>query len=136
MINNSSSETRNNKKFIINNSSLLQKFAQKHQEYFGFGIIVINLLQLKTENINESDLLDQESSAWQEPTVHQPVSFIPKDNFWFKMINLKIQKKHQIDLQAQNDTDKIFVVFIKDDAMEHFSIYTIKGGKKYETLHN
>jgi len=131
MANNSFSETRNstNKSFIIDNSLLLQQYAKKHHDFYGAGIVVINLLLLKSDKIDELNLLDIDLNQSSEITVHQPVSYIPQANFWFKMINLKIQKKHQIDLHSENNTGKTFVVFIKDDAIEYFSVYKI-GSKK------
>jgi len=131
MTKNSFSETRKseNKTFIIDNSLLLQKYALKNYEFYGTGIIVINLLLLKSENINELNLLDSIPNKSHEPTVHLPVAYIPRNNFWFKMISLKICRKHKIDLRTESNANKLFVVFIKDDAIEYFSIYTIKRKK-------
>ena len=128
MANNSFSESRKskNKSFIIDNSLLLQEYARENYDFHGSGIIVINLLLLKTENLQELNLLDGNLEQISEPTVHQPISYITKDNFWFKMLNLKIRKKHKIDLQTECNGDEIFIVFIKDDAIEYFSIYRIK----------
>lgn len=114
---------------------LLKRFALKHQESFGLGTVFVNLPLLNTEKIDQLGLLNAELDELQEPTIHQPLSYIPHDNFWFKMISLKIKKKHKIDLQEENSKDKIFVVLIKDVALEHFSIYTIKqSDKNYDTL--
>ena len=132
MTNNSLSEISENKSFIIDNGLLLKKYAHRNQEFYGSGIIVVNLLLMKIENIeniDELNLLDGNLDRSFEPTVHQPISYIPHGNFWFKTINLKIRKKHKINLLAESNADKIFVVFIKDDAIEYFSIYTIKNKK-------
>ena len=76
--------------------------------------LVLNLDDLELENS-------------QELTVHQPIFYIPQVSFWFKMINLKIKKKHQIDIQQNASfNNKFLVVFIKDASIEHFSIYSIK----------
>lgn len=124
---NSSLDKRKNKSFVINNKYFLKQFAQKNYEIFGRGIIVINLLLLKTDIIDEQTIPSYTEGDAQEPTVHQPVSYIPQKNFWFKMLNLKIKKKYQIDIQDKSELDKKFlVVFIKDASIEHFSIYSIK----------
>lgn len=127
MADNFSVEKSSNKSFIANHHSLLQDYAQQKQQFFGSGIVVINLLLLKPEKIDELNLLDPDVMEQQEATVHQPISYVPQGNFWFKLITLKIKKKHQIDLQARNNSDRIPIVFIKDAAIEHFSIYTIKS---------
>jgi hypothetical protein len=115
------------KSFIVKHHSLLKDYAQQKRQLFGSGIVVVNLLLLKPEEIDELNLLDPDVIEQQEATVHQPISYVPQGNFWFKLITLKIKKKHQIDLQFKNDSDRIPIVFIKDAAIEHFSIYTIKG---------
>lgn len=135
MVENSFSEGSKNKIFVVKNKALLKQYAQKKQKAFGLGIIVINLLLLGTADIDELNLLDLDLEEWQEPTVHQPISYISYDSFWFKMIGLKIKKKHQIDIQdLENNTQQVFVVLIKDAAIEHFSIYTIKQGTKVKSL--
>jgi competence transcription factor ComK len=126
MTDNSSLEKSSNKSFITNNHALLKDYAQKKRQSFGLGIIVINLLLLKTEKIDGLNLLDTDLAELNEATIHQPISYIPCDNFWFKTINLKIKQRHKIDLQAENNADQISIVFIKDVAIEHFSIYTLK----------
>lgn len=127
MSNNSDLETRKNKKFVVDNKHFLKQYALKNYEAFGRGIIVINLLLLKTDTINEEGVAKGEIAEEQEPTVHQPVSYIPQNNFWFKTIGLKIKKKYQIDIQDKNSYDRKFlVVFIKDPSIEHFSIYSLK----------
>jgi len=116
-------DRRKNKSFVINNKHFLKQYARKNYEIFGQGIIVINLLLLKTDLIEDSDR--QESDG--EPTVHQAVSYIPQRNFWFKMLNLKIKKKYDIDIKEKSDRDREFlVVFIKDASIEYFSIYSLK----------
>lgn len=127
MTNISSLDTRKNKSFVINNRSILKQYALKNSKILGSGIIVVNLLLLNRESIDELNLTDENLEAGQETTVDQPVSYIPQENFWFKMISLKIKKKHQIDIQAESSSDqKFFIVFIKDASIEHFSIYSIK----------
>ena len=127
MSNNSDLETRKNKKFVVDNKHFLKQYALINYEAFGRGIIVINLLLLKTDSINREELVNSELTGEQDPTVHQPVSYIPQDNFWFKMIGLKIKKKYQIDIQDQNSYDRKFlIVFIKDPSIEYFSIYSLK----------
>ncbi|MDJ0592197.1 MAG: hypothetical protein QNJ72_19770 [Pleurocapsa sp. MO_226.B13] len=124
---NSSLDKRKNKSFVINNKYFLKQYALKNYEIFGKGIIVINLLLLKTDKIDKEDFPNYELENEQEPTVHQPVSYIPQKNFWFKMLNLKIKKKYQIDIQQENNfQQKFLVVFIKDASIEHFSIYSLK----------
>lgn len=118
-----------NKSFIVNNSLLLQEYVRRNQEFYGSGIVVVNLLLLKTENLAELDVLNFVLDKTIEPTVHLPISYIPQNNFWFKMIDLKIRKKHKINLLVEDNSDKIYIVFIKDDAIEYFSIYTIKMKK-------
>jgi hypothetical protein len=127
MTDNSSLEKSTNKNFITSNQARLKDYAQKKQQLLGFGIIVINLLLLKTDQLAQTDgLLDADLTERNEPTIHQPISYIPCDNFWFKTINLKIKQRHKIDLQAENNADQVSIVFIKDVAIEHFSIYTLK----------
>ena len=119
-------DKRRNKSIIANNGSLFKQYALKNYEIFGKGIIVVNLLLLESDNLDELNLIDLDSINRREPTVHQPVSYIPKPNFWFKMISLKIKKKYQIDIQAEHDENRFTIVFIKDASIEHFSIYSIK----------
>lgn len=124
---NRSIDGRKNKNFIINNKNFLKQYALKNYDFLGKGIIVVNLLLLQTETIDEKDILNQEIGSDQELTIHQPISYIPQNNFWFKMLNLKIKKKYQIDIQEQDSTNKKFlVVFVKDASIEYFSIYSIK----------
>ncbi len=126
MTDNSSLDRRKNKSLIANNKTMLKNYALKNHEFFGKGIIVINLLLLEIDRFDELNLLDKEREVAQQPTIHQPISYIPQESFWFKTINLKIKKKYQIDLQEEkNIEDKFLIVFIKDDSIEHFSIYSI-----------
>ena len=118
-------DKRRNKSIIANNKSLFKQYALKNYEIFGKGIIVVNLLLLKNDNLDELNLVVDRKN-YQELTVHQPVSYIPKSNFWFKMISLKIKKKYQIDIQAEQEKSKFTIIFVKDASIEHFSIYSIK----------
>ena len=115
-----------NKEFVVMHKSLLKQYAQKKQQILGSGIIVINLLLLETAKIEELNLLNFDPDQEEEANVHQPISYIPENSFWFKMISLKIKKKHNIDIQAEEGNgEKVFIVLIKDAAIEYFSIYTI-----------
>ncbi|MEL6493779.1 MAG: hypothetical protein AAFQ41_01485 [Cyanobacteria bacterium J06623_7] len=125
MVTSSTSENSRNKSFIINNRQLLKEYAQNKQESLGLGIIVVNLLLLAALDIDESNLSTTDLASWSETTLHQPVSYIPKNNLWFKALGIKIKCKHQIDIQADSSELKTFVVFIKDTALENFSIYII-----------
>lgn len=127
MANSSSVDKRKNKSFVINNKFFLKEYAQKSHRFWGDGVIVVNLLLLKTDIYDDINIADYQPENKQEPTVHHPVSYIPKQNFWFKMLNLKIKKKYQIDLEAESSVNnKCLVVFIKDASVEHFSIYSFK----------
>lgn len=120
-------DKRKNKTFVINNRLRLKQYALKNYGIWGQGIIVVNLLLLNRENIDELNLSDDDLAEAQETTIHQPISYIPKPNFWFKMISLKIKKKYQIDIQAENQArNKFLIVFIKDVAIENFSIYSLR----------
>jgi len=124
MANSPSTDKRINKSFVINNKLQLRNFAQINRKVFGAGIIVINLLLLNTD---ELDFVNEELDEQSEPTIHQAISYIPKHNFWYKMINLKIKKKYQIDIQTNSKfKHKCLIVFIKDASIEHFSIYSLK----------
>ena len=124
---NSSQDKRKNKNFVINNKYFLKQYAQKNFNLFGEGIIVVNLLLLKTDIIEERDISSHEIADDAELTIHQPISYIPHNNFWFKMLNLKIKKKYNIDIQKQSGSNnKFLVVFVKDTSIEYFSIYSIK----------
>ena len=134
MANNSASENSKTKNFVINNRQLLKQYVENKQDSFGLGIVVVNLLLLTTADSEDLNLSAEDLESWQEQSIHQPVSYIPKNNFWFKMISLKIKKKHKVDIQVESSTEQTFVVFIKDAALENFSIYAIKNSKKAQTL--
>ena len=117
----------NNKKIVINNQLFLKKYAIKNYELLGQGIIVINLLLLKTDILDELDLANDIHCKEQDTSVYRPIVYIPKHNFWLKMIGLKIKKKYQLDIQTENKYNQtFFVVFIKDASIEHFSVYSLK----------
>jgi hypothetical protein len=118
-------DKRKNKNFVINNQSFLKQYALKNYAIYGSGIIVVNLLLLKTDILDDFDW--DKYTPEPEPTIHQPVTYIPENNFWFKTINLKIKKKYQINIQSEDNLNhKFFVVFIKDASIEYFSIYSLK----------
>jgi hypothetical protein len=118
-------DKRRNKSFVINNQVFLKQYALKNYEIYGSGVIVVNLLLLKTELLDDLDWDNYSPDS--EPTIHQPVAYIPEKNFWFKTINLKIKKKHQINIQSEDNlNNKFLVVFIKDASIEYFSIYSLK----------
>lgn len=118
---------RENKKFVINNRFFLKNYAITNYNTFGEGIVVINLLLLKTKILDEENLVDYFTENQQEQTIHHSISYIPQQNFWYKMLKLKIKKKYQIDIQTEDKHNKKFlVVFIKDASVEHFSIYSLK----------
>ena len=120
-------DKRKNKSFVINNKRFLKQYALKNYDTLGQGIIVINLLLLKEDIIDEEKVAQHERGQERELTVHQPVSYIPQKNFWFKMLSLKIKKKYNIDIQSESNLNKKFlVVFIKDASIEYFSIYSLK----------
>ena len=118
-----------NKSFIVNNGSLLRKYALENYNNLGAGIIVVNLFLLEADTLNASDFNNYESQRDGELIAYQiishPVSYIPKTSFWFKILSLKIKEKHQIDITVNNSPDKFLVVFIKDASIEHFSIYSL-----------
>lgn len=124
MSDNSSTDRSRNKSIIVNNKLLFKQYAAKNCEIFGPGIIIVNLLLFTGESLDELNVL--ESIDRQEPTVHQPISYIPQANFWFKTLGLKIKKKYQIDLKAEDNVGKFLIVFIKDASIQHFSIYSIE----------
>ena len=127
MTNSSTLDKRKNKNFVINNKLFLKQYALENYKNYGFGIIVINLLLLKTEILEDLDSTEYTPENEQQPTIHQPIAYIPQKNFWFKMIGLKIKKKHQIDIQLKENCDhKFLIVFIKDASIEYFSIYSLK----------
>ena len=92
MANNSASENSKTKNFVINNRQLLKQYVENKQDSFGLGIVVVNLLLLTTADSEDLNLSAEDLESWQDQSIHQPVSYIPKNNFWFKMISLKIKK--------------------------------------------
>lgn len=123
---NSSLDKRKNKNFVIKNKYFLKQYALKNYDYLGRGVIIVNLLLLKTDIINEQDIPNYNIERDIDITIHQPISYIPQNNFWFKMLNLKIKKKYKIDIQQEGEGNKVLVVFVKDASIEHFSIYSVK----------
>ena len=118
---------RKNKNFVIKNKHFLKQFALKSHEIFGEGIIIINLLLLKTDIIDARDIPDYDTEEDRDITIHQPISYIPQNNFWFKMLNLKIKKKYKVNIQEEDrENKKVLIVFVKDASIEHFSIYSLK----------
>ncbi|MEM6612524.1 MAG: hypothetical protein AAF652_09760, partial [Cyanobacteria bacterium P01_C01_bin.72] len=90
MVDNLFSARSKNKEFVVKHKSLLKEYAQRNQQILGSGIIVVNLFLLETAKIEELNILNSDIDKWEEPNVHQPISYIPWDSFWFKMISLKI----------------------------------------------
>lgn len=128
MTNSHNIDQRTNKNFVVNNKVFLRQYALDNYEKFGEGIVVINLLLLKTDVLTQNKPFDsKEVDELEEITLHQPVAYIPEKNFWFKMLSLKIKKKYQIDIKTKYCLNKQFlIVFIKDSSIEHFSIYSLK----------
>lgn len=127
MTNTPAIDKRKNKTFVIKNQLFLKKYALNNFDISGKGIIVVNLLLFNSENIDQIKLSKKDLKDAQKATIHQPISYIPKLNFWFKTISLKIKKKYQIDIQAEDQAqNKFLIVFIKDTSIENFSIYSIK----------
>lgn len=119
-------DKRKNKKFVIDNRLYLKKYALSNSRHFGRGVVVINLLLLDTAILTEEDIINNQKQET-EITLHKPLSYIPENNFWFKMLYLKIKKQYKIDLKEQCSNDNQFtIVFIKDPSVEHFSIYSLK----------
>jgi hypothetical protein len=124
-------EKRKNKNFVIQNRSLLNQYAVANFRKFGRGAIVINLVLLDKDILTPEDLQENQASEAEDITLQQSFCYIPIDNFWFKMLYLKIKNKHQIDLKEQYNFDEQFlVIFIKNTSMDNFSIYTLKSNKK------
>lgn len=120
-------DKRKNKDFVIQNKYYLKTYGLRNYEIFGKGVIVINLLMLNCEILNENDLDNYQAEEERDITLQQPLAYIPEINFWFKVLYLKIKKKHQIDIkQKYNNSDHLLIIFIKDVSVEHFSIYSIK----------
>ena len=120
-------EKKRNKNFVIQNKFYLKNYGVNNYKTFGKGIIVINLLLLNTDVLNEDDLSNNQVQEDKDITLQQPISYIPETSFWYKILYLKIKKKHQIDLKIKSSSDnQILVLFIKDVSVEHFSIYSLK----------
>ena len=129
MTNSSQLEKRRNKKFIINNSEALKQYAITNQRRAGIGIIIINLLLIENDILKAKDL-DEPSLPPEEDrssSLKQPIAYIPLLSFWFKIIRLKIKKKYNIDIKKDYDLESKFLfIFVKDAALEKFSIYSVK----------
>lgn len=129
MANSSQSEKRRNKKFIINNSEALKQYAITNKEKSGIGIILINLLLIEDNILRAKDLEEQllPSGEDRQLSLKQSIAYIPIVNFWFKIVRLKIKKKYNIDIKKDYDLEsKFLIIFVKDAALESFSIYSVK----------
>lgn len=115
-----------NKSFVINNSSLLKKYALKNYAMFGNGIIVVNLLFLKTDILDDLDSIGYGRASDRESGIDHPISYVPHTSFWFKILNIRIKEKYSIEIDGiDNHKGKFLIVFIKDAVMERFSIYSL-----------
>ena len=122
-------EKRRNKQFIINNSEALKKYAITNQKNLGLGIIILNLLLIENDILKAQDICDRPSPSGEarQLSLKQPIAYIPLVNFWFKVIRLKIKKKYDIDIKKDyNLESKFLLIFVKDAALESFSIYSVK----------
>ena len=132
MIDPSATETRSNKQFIKKNRKSLKKYALNNQKKLGDGIIVINLTLVQNQFLREEDLIlrsinQEKKSHNEENTLIHPISYIINNSFWFKILRIKIKKKYKIDIKTDYDLARQFLlVFIKDSALESFSIYSMK----------
>ena len=127
MSSNPALDKRKNKNFVVQNKYFLKQYALKSYDFLGKGIIVINLLLLKTDIVDEQDIPNYDIEEERDITIHNPISYIPQNNFWFKMLNLKIKKKYKIDITEEDrENRKVLIVFVKDASIEHFSIYSLK----------
>ena len=129
MTDSSQVDKRKNKKFIINNSQIIKQYALTNRKNLGRGIIIINLLLIKDNRLTDRDIDYQPfvSNEEQQFSLKQPISYLPLDNFWFKIVRLKIKKKYEIDIKHDYDLEKKFlIIFVKDISLENFSIYSIK----------
>lgn len=129
MANSSQSEKRRNKKFIINNSEALKQYAITNKEKSGIGIILINLLLIEDNILRAKDLEERllPSGEDRQLSLKQSIAYIPIVNFWFKIVRLKIKKKYNIDIKKDYDLgSKFLIIFVKDAALESFSIYSVK----------
>lgn len=120
-------DKRKNKNFVIQNRYTLKKYAVRNYQKFGKGVIIINLLLLDTDILTKDDLINYQAEEKKDITLHQTLSYIPENSFWFKVIYLKIRKQHQIDIKEKYDfNNQSLIIFIKDASVEHFSIYALK----------
>ncbi len=121
-------ERSNNKKIIVKNSVFLKRYALDCRAKMGMGIITINLTQINDFSLQEEDFIIQECDHTPNSiSLQTPIAYVPENNFWFKVIYLKIKKKYQIDIKKDYDLKTRFLlVFIKDTALENFSIYSLK----------
>lgn len=122
-------EKRRNKKFIINNSEILKEYAVINQKKLGLGIILLNLLLIENDILKAKDISDRILPLGEDrqSSLKQPIAYIPLVNFWFKIIRLKIKKKYNIDIKKDYDLEnKFLLIFVKDAALESFSIYSVK----------
>ena len=138
MANSSPTEKRRNKQFIINNSEALKQYAITNQKKLGLGIIILNLLLIENDILKAQDICDRvrtsplhdrplPSGEDRQLSLEQPIAYIPLLNFWFKIIRLKIKKKYNIDIKKDYDLEsKFLLIFVKDAALESFSIYSVK----------
>lgn len=129
MANSSQSEKRRNKKFIINNSEALKQYAIANQKKLGIGIILINLLLIEDDILRAKDLEERllPSGEDRQLSLKHSIAYIPIVNFWFKIVRLKIKKKYNIDIKKDYDLEnKFLIIFVKDAALESFSIYSVK----------
>ena len=132
MIDFRATEIRTNKQFIKDNSKSLKKYALNSKKKFGEGIIVINSTLVENKLLTEEDVIipsinqDNQSNNEENALVY-PISYLVNNSFWFKMLRIKIKKKYQIDIKTDYDLGQRFLlVFVKDFALESFSIYSIK----------
>jgi|GEM_PF-2005586 len=132
MIDSKATEKRINKQFIKKNSKSIKQYALSSQEKFGNGIIVINLTLVQNQLLKEQDLIirslnQEDKSENEENTLIHPISYIVNNSFWFKILRIKIKKKYKIDIKTDYDlAEQFLLVFVKDSALESFSIYSIK----------
>ena len=129
MTNSSQGDKRRNKNFIINNSGLIKQYALENKQNLGTGIIIINLLLIENDRLKERDIKQQPivSDDSQQFSLKEPICYIPIVNFWFKIVRLKIKKKYGIDIKKDYDlNNKFLIIFVKDDDLENFSIYSVK----------
>ena len=121
-------ERSNNKKFIVKNSAFLKRYALDCKSLMGIGVITINLTEIDNFILQDKDFVIQECDHTQNSiSLQTPIAYVPEKNFWFKIIYLKIKKKYEINIKKDYDLTKNFLlVFIKDSALENFSIYYLR----------